>query len=40
EAVNAPADFMGGRMLIGKGAAVSAERLIDSATSMKAVALS
>jgi 3-phenylpropionate/trans-cinnamate dioxygenase ferredoxin reductase subunit len=40
EAVNAPADFMGGRMLIGKGARVSAERLADSATSMKAVALS
>ncbi|WP_256375802.1 oxidoreductase C-terminal domain-containing protein [Brevundimonas sp. 357] len=40
EAVNAPADFMGGRLLIGKAARVSAERLADSATSMKAVALS
>jgi len=40
EAVNAPADFMGGRILIGKGARVLAERLADSATSMKAVALS
>ena len=40
EAVNAPADFMGGRLLIGKGTRVSAERLADSETSMKTVSLS
>ncbi|MGN7099881.1 oxidoreductase C-terminal domain-containing protein, partial [Brevundimonas diminuta] len=40
EAVNAPADFMGGRLLIGKATRVSAERLADSETSMKTVSLS
>ena len=38
EAVNAPADFMGGRQLIGKGAAVDDARLADPAVSIKAVA--
>jgi len=40
EAVNAPADFMGGRMLIGKGTAVDDALLADSETSMKTVSLS
>ncbi|MFN4041146.1 MAG: NAD(P)/FAD-dependent oxidoreductase [Brevundimonas sp.] len=39
EAVNAPAEFMGGRLLIGKATPVDAERLADAAVSMKAVAL-
>lgn len=38
EAVNAAAEFMAGRMLILKGAAVDAARLADTAVSMKAVA--
>lgn len=38
EAVNAPAEFMGGRLLIGKKAAVDPERLVDPAVPMKAVA--
>ena len=38
EAVNAPADFMGGRLLIGKGTPVDAALLADPATSIKAVA--
>ncbi|MFJ6025108.1 NAD(P)/FAD-dependent oxidoreductase [Brevundimonas sp. NPDC092305] len=37
EAVNAPAEFMGGRLLIGKKAAVDPERLVDPAVPMKAV---
>lgn len=38
EAVNAPAEFMGGRLLIGKGTAVDAARLADPGVSIKAVA--
>ena len=38
EAVNAPAEFMGGRLLIGKATPVDAGLLADPATSMKAVA--
>lgn len=38
EAVNAPAEFMAGRQMIGRGTAVDAERLADPAVSMKAVA--
>src|SRR5690606_16540062 len=38
EAVNAPAEFMAGRQMIGRGAAVDADRLADPAVSMKAVA--
>ncbi|MGX1747997.1 oxidoreductase C-terminal domain-containing protein, partial [Brevundimonas sp. NPDC055320] len=37
EAVNAPADFMGGRMLIGKGAPVDDALLADPTVSIKAV---
>ena len=39
EAVNAPAEFMGGRLLIGKATPVDAEKLADPPVSMKAVAL-
>lgn len=39
EAVNAPAEFMAGKQLVGRRAAVSPERLADPAVSMKAVAL-
>nr|WP_303705344.1 FAD-dependent oxidoreductase [Brevundimonas naejangsanensis] len=38
EAVNAPADFMGGRLLIGKAAPVDDALLADPAVSIKAVA--
>ncbi|MFE9082600.1 NAD(P)/FAD-dependent oxidoreductase [Brevundimonas sp. NPDC003935] len=38
EAVNAPADFMGGRLLIGKATPVDAALLADPAISIKAVA--
>ncbi len=38
EAVNAPADFMGGRLLIGKATPVDVALLADPATSIKAVA--
>ncbi|RSB46151.1 oxidoreductase C-terminal domain-containing protein, partial [Brevundimonas sp. 357] len=38
EAVNAPADFMGGRLLIGKAAAVDDALLADPTVSIKAVA--
>ncbi len=38
EAVNAPAEFMGGRLLIGKATPVDAVLLADPAMSMKAVA--
>jgi 3-phenylpropionate/trans-cinnamate dioxygenase ferredoxin reductase subunit len=38
EAVNAPAEFMGGRLLIGRGGQVDADRLADVSISMKAVA--
>ncbi|HEX8231867.1 MAG TPA: FAD-dependent oxidoreductase [Caulobacteraceae bacterium] len=38
EAVNAPAEFMGGRLLIGRRAEVDPDRLADSAISMKEVA--
>lgn len=38
EAVNAPAEFMAGRLMIGRGTAVDAERLTDPAVSMKTVA--
>jgi 3-phenylpropionate/trans-cinnamate dioxygenase ferredoxin reductase subunit len=38
EAVNAPAEFMAGRLMIGKGASVDATRLADPAASMKLVA--
>ena len=38
EAVNAPAEFMGGRLLIGKATPVDAGLLADPATSIKAVA--
>jgi 3-phenylpropionate/trans-cinnamate dioxygenase ferredoxin reductase subunit len=40
EAVNAPAEFMAGRQMIGRGAVVDATRLADPAVSMKAVAAS
>ncbi|WP_339913421.1 FAD-dependent oxidoreductase [uncultured Brevundimonas sp.] len=39
EAVNAPAEFMGGRQLIGRATPVDAVKLADPAVSMKAVAL-
>ncbi len=39
EAVNAPAEFMGGRQLIGRATPVDAAKLVDQAVSMKAVAL-
>jgi len=39
EAINAPAEFMGGRQLIARGAPVDAVLLADTAVSMKAVAL-
>jgi 3-phenylpropionate/trans-cinnamate dioxygenase ferredoxin reductase subunit len=39
EAVNAPAEFMGGRQMIGRRTAVDAVRLADPLTPMKAVAL-
>lgn len=39
EAVNAPAEFMAGRMMIGKATPVDAGRLVDPAVSMKAIAL-
>lgn len=39
EAVNAPAEFMGGRLLIGKATPVDADKLADATVSMKAVAL-
>lgn len=38
EAINAPAEFMGGRLLIGKATPVDAGLLADPATSIKAVA--
>lgn len=38
EAVNAPAEFMAGRMMIGKATPVDAEKLADPSVSMKAVA--
>ena len=38
EAVNAPAEFMGGRLLIGQGRAVDRARLVDLTVSMKEVA--
>src|SRR5690606_36705032 len=38
EAVNAPADFMGGHLLINKGAPVDDVLLVDPAVSVKAVA--
>ena len=38
EAVNAPAEFMAGRMMIGKATPVDADRLADLSVSMKAVA--
>ena len=38
EAVNAPAEFMAGRQMIGRGAAVEPDRLADPTVSMKAVA--
>jgi 3-phenylpropionate/trans-cinnamate dioxygenase ferredoxin reductase subunit len=37
EAVNAPAEFMGGRLLIGRGVQVDAHRLADLSIPMKAV---
>ena len=40
EAVNAPAEFMGGRLLIAKATPVDAEKLADPSVSMKAVAKS
>jgi 3-phenylpropionate/trans-cinnamate dioxygenase ferredoxin reductase subunit len=39
EAVNAPAEFMAGRMMIGQGKAVDAAKLADTAVSMKEVAM-
>ena len=39
EAVNAPAEFMAGRQLIGQGRLVDAERLADPKVSMREVAL-
>ncbi len=38
EAVNAPAEFMGGRLVIAKATPVDAEKLADPSVSMKAVA--
>ena len=38
EAVNAPAEFMAGRMMIGKKTPVDADRLADPSVTMKAVA--
>ncbi|MNF08998.1 Putidaredoxin reductase [compost metagenome] len=38
EAVNAPAEFMGGRLLIGKGTPVDTALLADPSISIKAVA--
>ncbi|HEY4585268.1 MAG TPA: oxidoreductase C-terminal domain-containing protein, partial [Brevundimonas sp.] len=38
EAVNAPADFMGGRLLIGKATAVDDALVADPTVSIKAVA--
>jgi 3-phenylpropionate/trans-cinnamate dioxygenase ferredoxin reductase subunit len=38
EAVNAPAEFMAGRMMIGKATPVDAEKLADLSVTMKAVA--
>lgn len=38
EAVNAPAEFMGGRLIIGKGQAVDVDKLADPAVPMKQVA--
>lgn len=38
EAVNAPAEFMAGRQMIGRATVVDAERLADMSVSMKAVA--
>ena len=38
EAVNAPAEFMAGRLMIGKQTPVDAEKLADTAVTMKAVA--
>ncbi|CAN7283913.1 NAD(P)/FAD-dependent oxidoreductase [Brevundimonas sp. LjRoot202] len=38
EAVNAPAEFMAGRQMIGRATAVDADRLADMGVSMKAVA--
>jgi 3-phenylpropionate/trans-cinnamate dioxygenase ferredoxin reductase subunit len=38
EAVNSPAEFMGGRQLIGARTPVSFEKLADPAISMKEVA--
>lgn len=38
EAVNAPAEFMAGRLMIGRGQAVDAGRLADRSVSMKEVA--
>ncbi len=38
EAVNAPAEFMGGRQMIGRGAPVDASRLADVSVPMKQVA--
>jgi len=38
EAVNAPAEFMGGRLLIGKATPIDADLLADPAASIKAVA--
>jgi 3-phenylpropionate/trans-cinnamate dioxygenase ferredoxin reductase subunit len=39
EAVNAPAEFMGGRLLIVQGKPVDKAKLVDPSVSMKAVAL-
>jgi 3-phenylpropionate/trans-cinnamate dioxygenase ferredoxin reductase subunit len=38
EAVNAPAEFMAGRQMIGRGSVVDAVRLADRTVSMKEVA--
>jgi 3-phenylpropionate/trans-cinnamate dioxygenase ferredoxin reductase subunit len=38
EAVNSPAEFMGGRLLIAKGVAVDSTRLADPSVPMKALA--
>ncbi len=38
EAINAPAEFMGGRLLIGKATPVDPDKLADPTVSMKAVA--
>lgn len=40
EAINAPAEFMGGRLLIGKATPVDPDKLADPTVSMKAVAKS